>query len=80
MNNKISTGTLARTACLVLALVNQVLSATGHSVLPIESDELEQLVTAGLTVAAALVSWWENNSFTADAIEADAFLAEKRKK
>ena len=37
---KISPATLARTAALALALTNQVLSATGHRVLPIESAEL----------------------------------------
>lgn len=77
-NNRISAATIARTACLALALANQLLSAAGHSVLPIESEELEQLVTAGITAAAALVSWWKNNSFTPEAIEADAFLAKKR--
>ena len=46
---KISPATLARTAALALALTNQVLSATGHRVLPIESAELEQLVSTGLT-------------------------------
>jgi hypothetical protein len=40
---KISPATLARTTALALALTNQVLSATGHRVLPIESAELEQL-------------------------------------
>ena len=53
---KISPATLARTAALALALTNQVLSATGHRVLPIESAELEQLVSTGLTIATALVS------------------------
>ena len=28
----------------------------------------------GLTVAAALVSWWKNNSFSPNAIQADRFL------
>ena len=45
----ISAGTVARTACLLLALVNQVLSALGKPVLPIESATVEQLVTAGIT-------------------------------
>ena len=67
----VSAGTIARTACLLLALTNQVLSACGKPVLPIESQELEQLVTAGITTVAALVSWWNNNSFTAAALEAD---------
>ena len=41
---KITTATIARTAVLALALTNQILSATGHAVLPIESAQLEQLV------------------------------------
>jgi len=77
---KISASTMARTAALALALTNQILSATGHAVLPIESDQLEQLVTTGITVAAALVSWWENNSFTAEAIEADDYLSRLKQK
>ena len=44
--------------------------------LPIESAELEQLVSTGLTIATALVSWWKNNSFTPEAIEADDFLCQ----
>ena len=61
---KISAATLARTAALALALTNQVLSACGKPMLPIESATVEQLVTTGLTVAAALAGWWKNNSFT----------------
>lgn len=71
MNLKISAGTVARTACLLLALTNQMLSACGKPVLPIESQTVEQLVTAGITTVAALVAWWKNNSFTTAALEAD---------
>lgn len=78
--NKISAATWARTAALVLALVNQVLSATGRSVLPIESAELEQLVSTGATVITALVGWWYNNSFTNAAIEADKTYERERLK
>ena len=69
---KISAATWGRTAALALALANQILSATGHPILPIESAQLEQIVTTGITTVAALVSWWENNSFTKEAIQADA--------
>ena len=48
--------------------------------LPIESAQLEQLVSTGLTMAAALVSWWENNSFTPEAIEADGYLNQLKQK
>lgn len=67
----ISAGTIARTACLLLALTNQILSACGKPVLPIESATVEQLVTAGITTVAALIAWWKNNSFTVAALEAD---------
>ena len=73
-HHKISASTLARTAALALALTNQVLSAVGKPMLPIESAQLEQLISSGLTVAAALASWWNNNSFTPEAIEADDFM------
>ena len=72
--HKISAATIARTACLLLALTNQVLSALGKPMLPIESQTVEQLVTAGITTVAALISWWNNNSFTPEAIEADDFM------
>ena len=80
LHNKISAGTIARTACLLLALTNQILSACGKPVLPIESSTVEQLVTTGLTVTAALVNWWKNNSFTPEAIKADGYLEQLREK
>lgn len=70
-NSKVSIATMARTAALALALTNQVLSAAGKPLLPIESTEVEQFVTAGLTVAASVAAWWKNNSFTPAAIEGD---------
>ena len=73
-NFKISTATIVRTACLLLALANQVLSAMGKPNIPIESSTVEQLVTAGITTVTALIAWWNNNSFTQAAIQADAEL------
>ena len=57
---------------LALALINQILSALGKPVLPIESGTLEQLISTGFTTVSALVNWWFNNSFTKEAIQADA--------
>ena len=78
MNTNITAGTIARTACLALALTNQILSAAGKPVLPIEDAQLESLVTTGLTVATSLAAWWKNNSFTPKAIQADNFLKKLR--
>ena len=63
----ITAGTVARTIILALALVNQVLSALGRPLLPIEDAQVETLVTTAWTVIAALAAWWKNNSFTAAA-------------
>ena len=78
-NLKISAGTIARTAVLALALTNQVLSAAGKPVLPVESAQLEQLVSTGLTIGASLLSWWKNNSFTQPALKADEYLMDMRR-
>lgn len=67
-------GTIARTVCLALALTNQILWATGHPVLPIQDDQVEILVTNGLTVAASVAAWWKNNSFTKPAKIGDAAM------
>ena len=68
-NSKASIATLARTAALAFALANQV--SSGKPLLPIESSEVEQFVTTGLTIATSVAAWWKNNSFTAAAIEGD---------
>ena len=75
---KITSGTIARTVILALALINQILSAAGKPVLPIEDAQIETLVSTLWTVIAAVVAWWENNSFTKAAIEADKLLQEKK--
>ena len=74
----ISAGTITRTAVLLLALTNQILSACGKPILPIERATVEQLVTAGITTVAALVAWWQNNSFTQAAIAADEVYKQKK--
>jgi SPP1 family holin len=69
-------GTVARTICLVLALVNQLLSIFGKSPIPINDNDIEQLVSLLFVIGAASASWWKNNSVTQNAILADAYLKE----
>lgn len=76
---KVNAGTVARTIILALALINQVLTASGHSVLPIEDEQVNTLVSTGWTVAASMLAWWKNNSVTPAAIEADKVLKELKK-
>ena len=79
-NRTVSVGTITRTAVLALALINQILSALGKPLMPIDNAQLEQMISTGFTVGAALAAWWKNNSFTPEAIEADNFMARLKKK
>lgn len=73
-------GTIIRTVILVYALLNQILTITGHSILPIGEDQITELISASFTFVTALIAWWKNNSFTAEAIEADEYLEDLRRK
>ena len=44
------------------------------------STQVEQLVSAGFTIGAALASWWYNNSFTQAAIKADEEYERQKKR
>lgn len=72
----ISAGTIARTIILVLALVNQLLTAMGHSVINISDESINTLISTGFTIVTAIVAWWKNNSFTQSALKADEVMRE----
>lgn len=74
MRKKIETGTIVRTAVLVFALINQVLTISGYNPLPFTDEDFGQAVSMILTVCASLWAWWKNNSFTQAAIAADEQL------
>lgn len=75
---KVSAGTIARTLCLCLALVNQILTATGHSIINVSNDDINTLISTGFTVVSAVIAWWKNNSFTQSALKADEVMKEER--
>lgn len=75
---KITTGTIVRTIILALALVNQVMSATGHAILPISDETVETAVTTVATIATAVIAWWKNNSFTKPALIGDMSMRRAR--
>ena len=74
----ISAGTIARTVCLCLALVNQILTATGHSIINVSNDDINTLISTGFTVVSAVIAWWKNNSFTQSALKADEVMKEEK--
>jgi len=70
----VSAETIARTICLVLALINQILAILGKGSISIADDQVYQYVSIAFTVATAIWAWWKNNSFTQPALRADATL------
>lgn len=72
----IKTDTIVRTVILVVALINQVLTTMGKSVIPVNDDQLTELITLVITIGASLWAWWKNNSFTKNAIKADKVLSD----
>lgn len=80
MNQKqtVTPGTIARTLILALALINQILTASGHSVIAVSDDDVSNLITTGFTVISALIAWWKNNSFTRPALKADEVMREEK--
>lgn len=79
MKNNITAGTIARTIVLILALANQVLAMCGKQVLNIADDDIYQIVSIVFTISASVWSWWKNNSFSVNAINADKYLNKLKK-
>ena len=78
MNLKVSTSTIVRTVILILALFNQIMSASGHAILPISDETAETAVTTIATIVVSIVTWWKNNSFTTPALIGDMAMKEAR--
>ena len=74
----VTPGPIARTLILALALINQILTASGHSIIAVSDDDINTLITTGFTVVSALLAWWKNNSFTRPALKADEVLREEK--
>lgn len=72
----ISAGTVARTIVLALALVNQLLTAAGYPVLPIEDEQVNTLVSTIWTVVASMWAWWKTNGITKEGIEGENYIKE----
>lgn len=70
----ITKGTIARTVILALALLNQILTATGHNIINISDDTINTLISTIFTVISAIAAWWKNNSFTHEALQSDEYM------
>lgn len=74
--NTVKKDTIIRTIVLIMALINQALTLSGKNPLPFEDDDIVNVLSYAFTLGASLWAWWENNSFTKNAIKADEVLAQ----
>ena len=51
----------------------------GKQVLNIADDDIYQIVSIVFTISASVWSWWKNNSFSVNAINADKYLNKLKK-
>ena len=63
--------TIIRTVVLIVALINQILTSTGHTIIPVSDEQIAELITLCVTIASSVWAWWKNNSFTQAALRAD---------
>ncbi len=70
---KASKSTIIRTIVLIIALTNQILTASGKNPLPWSDTEIYEAVSVLFATILSIISWWKNNSFTKEAIEADEY-------
>lgn len=78
---KPTTSTLVRVGLLIVALINLALQMFG--IVPEDVVANSPWYEAGsyiLTAVVAIVNMWKNNSFTKEAIEADAYMHELKGK
>ncbi|MGI5873552.1 MAG: phage holin [Bacillota bacterium] len=73
------TQTIARTAALILALLNQIFAIFGVEQLDIDNDTIYQIVSLLATVVTAARAWWKNNSFTKEAQYADSIMEDLKR-
>lgn len=74
----VKSDTIARTICLALALINQILAILGKEILPFGEDEVYQICSLVVTIGTSAIAWWKNNSFTPAAINADNIMKEDK--
>lgn len=70
-------GTIVRTAVLVIALINQVLIATGLNPIPGTEEVWGEVISSAITIGAAVWAWFKDNAVTARGKYQQQVLKEK---
>lgn len=71
---KVKKETYIRTVITFIALLNSVLLILGKNAFPYSETEIYQGISAVCAALTTIWSWWKNNSFTKEAINADMML------
>ena len=71
---EIKKSTIVRAILVVLVIVNMILENCGIDVIPADESFITMFVETVIEIAIIVVSFWKNNSFTPNAIQADKFL------
>jgi len=70
-------GSITRTVLLLLALINQGLTMTGHSVIPVDEEAIRQVISYGFLGVTSLWAWWKNNFISSKGKQQKAALEKK---
>lgn len=74
----IKKSTIVRTVALAIVLINYFLKASGRQIIEIDEGSIEAFVEMIVSASIIVLTWWCNNSFTKEAIKADAYLEKLR--
>ena len=75
---KIKKATVVRTILLAIAIINSFLTSRGMGFNLFMNEELANLLADLFLSVVGIATFWYNNSFTKEAIEADKYLEELR--
>lgn len=70
----ISTGTYVRYILMVLTIVNTIIARFGITPIPVEEEQIYQVVSDIIAIVVLIVNTYKNNSTSPEAIKADAYL------
>lgn len=70
----ITKGTIVRTICIAIVIINLILQKLGIDVINVSESTVLSAVEMLIEVAVIIVGFWKNNSYTEKAIKADEFL------
>lgn len=72
--SSISTGTYVRYILMILTIANTILTRLGITPIPVEEEQIYQIVSDIITIVVLIVNTYKNNSTSPEAIKADAYL------